>query len=169
MTLTNRIAKSSLITLRLEDYYDEGQIYVFDLKDFLWKELILKEKDFRADLDAFDWSAVKGKYVQLCCTADAIIPLWAYMLVATKASPFAKEIYYGDNNTVSEKIIFNELCLNISEAQVQDGLFVIKGCSSMELSPSIYTDLAAWLERHGAKSIMFGEACSTVPIFKKRK
>ena len=164
--LVNRVAASGLITLNLEDFFPKEELATFDIKDFLFMELILKEKDFRAALKEHDWSQYDGKNMAVFCSADAIIPVWAYMLVAAYAAPFANNIFQG---TADEfyKMAYNKALENIDEKEYEGKRIVIKGCSNKPVPPSAYVELTRKLQSY-AKSIMYGEPCSTVPIFKKK-
>jgi len=144
-------------------------MYTFDLKNFLFKGLILREKDFRDALDDFDWTSLDGKPVLVQCSADAIIPLWAYMLVASKASPHASMVYCGTKDDLVTKVILQKAKTQYPPDTILKGKFVIKGCSDVELSPDVYSALTTYLVEHDARSIMFGEPCSTVPIYKRIK
>ncbi len=165
--LVNRVAASSLITLNLEDHFPEGAVVSFDLKDYLFKELILKEKDFREALQNHDWSQYEGKNLLIFCSTDAIIPLWAFMLVAIYAEPHAREIFQG-TEAEFHKMAFTKAIEKIDASQYSGQRIVIKGCGHKEVPPSAYVDLTKKL-RPFAKSIMFGEPCSTVPIYKAKK
>ena len=166
--LINKVAQSDLVTIDPEQYYPGNQLAVFDFKDYLFKGLILREKDFRRDMKEFDWSSLEDKYLHVLSSTDAVIPLWAYMLVSVHAQPFAKAILSGDRTSVINSVILQELKEEYPEEKIADGKFVIKGCSKHHLGPELYLDISAYLQPH-ARSIMFGEPCSTVPIFKKKK
>ena len=163
--LVNRVAASGIITINLEEFFPEADIVSFDLKDYLFMELILKEKDFRAALKVHDWTQYKGKHLCVFCSADAIIPTWAYMLVTTYATPFAKEIVQADEVTFI-KMLYHQIIAQIDTTQYEDKRIVIKGCSNKPVPASAYVDLTKIL-RPVAKSIMYGEPCSTVPLYKK--
>lgn len=163
--LVNRVANSGLITINLEDYFPTEAVVVFDLKDYLFMELILKEKDFRAALAEHDWTQYENKNLIITCTADAIIPVWAYMLVTTYAAPIAKTVFQGTEEEFY-KITFVQALANLQPAQYEDKRIVIKGCSDKPVPPAAYVELTRQL-RPFAKAIMYGEPCSTVPIFKK--
>lgn len=163
--LVNRVASSGLITLNLEDYYPKQEIAAFDLKGFLFMEMILKEKDFRAALKEYDWSQYEGKILTVFCSVDAIIPVWAYMLVATYAEPFAVDIFQG---TEAEylKAVYRGVLIDMDLSQYEGKRIVIKGCSTKPVPAAAYLTLTAKL-RPFAQNIMYGEPCSTVPIFKR--
>lgn len=163
--IINRVQSSSLITLDLEQFYCQGERIFFDIKPFLFQELILKEKDFRASLKSIDWSMYRDKHVAIGCTVDAIIPTWAYMLIALAISPFAKTTYFGSLEDL-EKQLFRISLSKIDWSQYANAKVVIKGCSKIEVPTEIYVEVAAQLINL-ASSIMFGEACSTVPLYKK--
>lgn len=161
----NKVAESGIITLNLEDYYPKDNVSVFDLKDHLFMGLILKEKDFRETLKAMDTSVYADRIVALTCSADAVIPVWAYMLVTSLLQPLAKEIIFGTTEEAKEKILLR----NIEAADIEsfgDARVVIKGCGELPVSEAAYIAITNKL-RPIAKSIMYGEPCSTVPVFKK--
>jgi hypothetical protein len=162
--IVNRVANSKLKTIDLEDFYPKGTRRVIDIKNWLFHEQILKETDFREHLKNHDWPQYKDEYVALTCSTDAIIPSWAYMLITTYVSPFAKKIVVG-NLAVLETSIFQDL---IAHFEVEDFVgkpVIIKGCSSKPIPETAYIQLIEKLQPV-VKSIMFGEACSTVPLFK---
>ncbi len=163
--LVNRVANSGLITLNLEDHYPTSTISSLDIKQFLFKELLLKEKDFRKAVKEIDWTQYQDHVLTVFCSSDAIIPVWAYMLISTAAAPYAKEIYQGTQEAYL--IGHYEQVLRKGEyAQFEQKRIVIKGCSNKPVPASAYATLAALLQPH-AQSIMYGEPCSTVPIFKR--
>ncbi|MFT3932272.1 MAG: DUF2480 family protein [Chitinophagaceae bacterium] len=164
-TIVNKVAESGLLEIDLENYYPKGDLVVFDLKDYLFMGLILKEKDFREALKKQDFFVFKDKLVAVTCTADAIIPSWAYMLVASYIQPIAKEIVMGDTDFL-HKTIFLRNINAIDTKDYQDKRVVIKGCGDLEIGPFAYLEITKLL-RPVAKSIMYGEPCSTVPVFKK--
>lgn len=164
--IVNRVAESSIITLDLEQFYPKGEIAVFDLKDHLFMGLILKEKDFRTALQNLDWEQFRDKNVAVTCSADAIIPVWAYMLVASYLQPVAKEIIFGDEATLIQTIISRNLS-RIDPSEYTDKRVVIKGCGEIKIPDAAYMEVTAKL-RPVVKSIMYGEPCSTVPIYKKK-
>ncbi|MCH2043576.1 MAG: DUF2480 family protein [Saprospiraceae bacterium] len=163
--LVNRVANSALITLNLENYYPEEAILEFDLKDYLFRGLILREKDFRAALKEHDWTQYQDKNLCIFCSTDAIIPTWAFQLVAIYATPFAKQIVQGDKNTFLT-VHYHLALSGLDMTQYADKRIVIKGCSNHPVPASAYTELAKLLQPL-AKSIMYGEPCSTVPLYKK--
>ena len=166
--LVNRIAKSKLVTIDAGKFYPTN-IHLFDLKDFLFKGLILRESDFREALDAYEWSSLIDKRLFVFCSSDAIIPLWAYMLVAAKAEGHALSVHSGDKNSLIADLIVQSFKNQYPSETITKGKFVIKGCSDHDLSPQVYSDITSYLVVNDARSIMFGEPCSTVPIYKKKK
>ena len=165
--IINRVAKSPLVTIDLEDFYPEGKRVVFDISDWLYEGLILKEKDFRESVEQHDFSQYKDNYIALTCKTDAIIPSWAYLLLTTKLVIFAKKIVVG-NLELLETVIFQEIILNLDITNYKDKPIIIKGCSSKPIPETASTLLVEKLTPT-AKSILFGEACSTVPLYKRKK
>ena len=165
--ITNKVAESGLITLDPASYIPDGQTAVFDLKDHLFMGLILKEKDFRETLKKLDWEQYRDKNVAVTCTADAIIPVWAYMLVAANLQPVAKEVVMGDEKEL-QRILFLKNISQINMDEFIDQRVVIKGCGDTPIADFVYLELTKLL-RPVAKSIMYGEPCSTVLVFKKKK
>lgn len=163
--ILNKVAESSLIEIDLESYYPRGETAVFDLKEYLFMGLILKEKDFRDALKNFDFSIYKEKFVAVTCTADAIIPVWAYMLLASYIQPYAKELIQGDENFLHKTLFLRNLS-TINLKDYADKRIVVKGCGQLPIGEFAYFEITKLL-RPFAKSIMYGEPCSTVPIFKK--
>jgi hypothetical protein len=163
--MVNKVAESGIITLNLEDYYPQGECVVFDLKDYLFMGLILKEKEFREALKNLDLTPYTNKNIALTCTADAIIPMWANMLLASYLQPVAKEIFFGNEDFLKQTIFLKNLAA-INTADYTDKRVVIKGCGDLPVSESAYVEITKLL-RPVAKSIMYGEPCSTVPIYKK--
>lgn len=166
--LVNRIAKSKLVTINPGKYYPKN-LYAFDLKDFLFKGLILREKEFRTALDEFDWTSLTDRPVHIFCSTDAIIPLWAYMLIASKAGNYASGVSSGNKLDFISSVIIDAIKKEYPTDTIEKGKFVIKGCSDYEISPDVYSDITTYLVKHDARSVMFGEPCSTVPIYKKIK
>jgi hypothetical protein len=165
--LVNRVASSGLMTINLEDFFPKGEIVHFDLKPYLFMELILKEKDFREAMKAHDWAQYERKNILVYCSADAIIPVWAYMLVATNAAPFAQDIFQGDEANFY-KAHYEKMIQSLDIAPYEAQRLVIKGCSDKPVPPAAYLALTKKLQPV-AQSIMYGEPCSTVPIYKKAK
>ena len=165
--IINKVANSKLVTIDLEDYYPKGERVLFDIKQWLFHELILKEKDFRESIEAFNWSTLTGSYIALTCSADAIIPSWAYLLITTKAAPFAKRVVVGDL-TLLETSIYQKIIEEFDAEKIKDKPVIIKGCANKPIPPSAYTQLIEKLLPF-ANSIMYGEACSTVPLYKNKK
>lgn len=163
--IVNKVAESGLVTLDLEAFYPTGEMAVFDLKEHLFMGLILKEKDYRETLKNTDWNKYQNKNVCITCTADAIIPVWAYMLAATYLEPLAKEIVFGDEDFL-HKTLFLKSLSTIDTKEFADKRVVIKGCGDKSISAAAYVE-ATKILRPVAKSIMYGEPCSTVPIYKK--
>ena len=164
--IVNKVAESGLLTVDLEEYYPKGNIAIFDLKDYLFRGLILREKDFRTALQELDWEVYRDKYVALTCSVDAIVPVWAYMLAASYLQPVANEVVFGD-----EKNLINTMFIkNLSRIQGEDFTdkrVVIKGCGDVSIPETAYVEITNRLRPY-VKSIMYGEPCSTVPIYKKR-
>ena len=165
--IVNRVAKSNLITIDLEDFYPEGKRIIFDISEWLFEGLILREKDFREKAEQYDWNLFKDCYVALTCSTDAIIPSWAYLLIATKMSPFTKKVVVGDLELL-ETVIFQEIISNIDTKDYINKPVIIKGCANKPIPPSASVLLIEKLIPF-AKTIMFGEACSSVPLFKAKK
>lgn len=164
--LINKVAESGLVTLDLETYYPKGETIVFDMKDFLFMELILKEKDFREKLKSHDWEQYRDKFVAIVCSADAIIPVWAYMLVAAQLQPVAREVVLGDEKELHKKIFLDRIAA-INADDYLDKRVVVKGCGELPIGEFAYLEITKKL-RPVAKSIMYGEPCSTVPVYKKK-
>jgi len=164
--IVNKVAESGLITFDLEEFYPKGEIAVFDLKDYLFMGLILKEKDYRAALLATDWTQYQDKYVAITCTADAIIPMWANMLAASYLQPVAKDVVFGNEQQLITNVLTKNLA-TVKGEEYTDKRVVVKGCGDIAIPETAYVDITNKL-RPFAKSIMYGEPCSTVPIYKKR-
>jgi hypothetical protein len=164
--IINKVAESGLITLDLSTYYPAGETAVFDMKDHLFMGMILKEKDFREALKNLDWSVYQDKNVAITCSVDAVIPVWAYMLVASYLQPVAKEMVMGDEKELHKTLFLRNLS-QIDTEGFADKRVVIKGCGDTPIGDFAYMEITKRL-RPVAKSIMYGEPCSTVPVFKKR-
>lgn len=165
--LVNRVVNSGLVTIDLEDMFPAGEIVPFDLKGYLFMELILKEKDFREALQNLDWEQFRGKNLAVFCSTDAIIPMWAYMLVATYAAPFIAGIALCEPAEFVEKAFLKKIA-SLPIQEYEGKRLVIKGCSDKPVPASAYLEITHRLQPV-ALSIMFGEPCSTVPVFKKAK
>lgn len=165
-TFVNKVSESGLVTLDLEDFYPKGETEVFDLKEHLFMGLILKEKDFREAMKNLDLTPYTGKNIALTCSADAVIPMWAYMLVVSYLEPVAKEIIFGDRDFLHKTIFLNNIA-GINAEDFRDKRVVIKGCGDLQVSEAAYVAVTKKL-RPVVKSIMYGEPCSTVPIFKRK-
>lgn len=163
----NKVAQSGLLTLDPAGFYQKGERVIYDLKDNLFHGLILKEKEFREFIKEHDWEIYKGKFVGITCTADAIVPAWAYMLLANKMAPFAAEVVFGDLN-ILETILFIKQLEDFDLELYRDQRVVIKGCGDIDIPTSAYVELTKRLTPI-VKSIMFGEPCSTVPIYKRKE
>ncbi|MBL4939275.1 MAG: DUF2480 family protein [Lutibacter sp.] len=163
--IVNRVANSQLKTIDLEELYPQGTRTTIDIKKWLFQELILKEVDFREHLKDHDWSQYKNHYVALTCSSDAIIPSWAFMLIATYLMPFAKKVVVG-NLTDLETSIFYAIIANFNIEGYKNNPVIIKGCTNKPIPKTAYIQLIEKLQPV-VKSIMFGEACSTVPLYKK--
>ncbi len=164
--LINKVAESGLVTLDLEQYYPKGETAVFDLKDYLFMGMILKEKDYREGLKTTDWSVYSGKNVALTCSADAIIPVWAWMLAAAYLQPVAKELVMGDEKELHKQLYLKNIAA-INPEEFTDKRMVIKGCGETPIADFVYMEVTKKL-LPVAKSIMYGEPCSTVPVYKKK-
>jgi len=165
--IINRVTNSKLITVDLEDYYPEGERLVLDISDWLYEGFILKEKDFRDSVQQHQWDQYLNRYVAIGCSTDAIIPSWAYLLISTALAPFAKKFVVGDLDLL-ENIIFQDIISVIPIDQFKGAPVIIKGCSDKNIPDTAYTLMCQRLVPV-VSSLMFGEACSSVPIFKKKK
>ena len=167
MEIVNKVAQSGIITIDPEEFYIAGERIIFDLKNWLFEGLILKEKDFRERIADHDWNQYANKFVAVTCTADAIVPTWAFMVVAMRLQPYAAKVIYGDLKKLEEEL-FEEQVSKIRIEDFRDKRIVIKGCSGNTVPPSVYLHLTSML-LPVVKSIMYGEPCSTVPIYKRRE
>ncbi|HRP55878.1 DUF2480 family protein [Agriterribacter sp.] len=163
-TIINKVAESGIITIDLAAFYPEAETAVFDIKDYLFKGLILKEKEFREALKHTDWQQYNGKYIALNNTADAIIPMWAYMLVVSYLQPGAKDIVFGSEKDLLQTLMLDNIS-SINEDDYANKRIVIKGCGDVVLPEAAYTAITKKL-RPVVKSLMYGEPCSTVPVYK---
>ncbi len=164
--IINKVAESALTTIDLEDYYPKGETAVFDLKDHLFMGLILKEKDFRAALQTYDWQPFRDKIVAITCSADAIIPMWAYMLAASNLQPVAKEVVFGEEKNILQTLLLRNVS-KIKGEEYADKRVVVKGCGDVLIPEAAYVEITNKV-RPFVKSIMYGEPCSTVPIYKRK-
>lgn len=165
--IINRVANSGLVTLDLEDYYHPGERVVYDLKDNLFMGMILKEKDFREFLKTHDWSQYAVKNVAVTCTEDAIVPTWAYMLLTLHLQPYANMVVFGSLQNLEEKLYFDAIA-QIEIEQYRNARVVVKGCSKVPVPTAAYVELTRVL-KPVVQTLMFGEPCSTVPLYKRPK
>jgi hypothetical protein len=165
--IVNKVAGSGIVSIDLEEFYVPGERVLFDIKPHLFHELILKEKDFRDFVKTHDWSAYKDKIVGIICTADAVIPTWAYMLLTLALEPFARRVFFADLETI-ETILFNEKISDLDPEKFRDARIVIKGCGDKPVPTNAFVQLTTIL-KPVARSIMYGEPCSTVPLYKAPK
>jgi hypothetical protein len=163
--IVNRVANSALITIDLEDYYPKGTRVCFDIKEWLYEGLVLREKEFRSFVNTHDWSTYKDQFIALYCSSDAIIPGWAYMLIRLQLSGIAKQVVVGDLETL-ETTLYQTTIDNLDLRFCENKPVIIKGCSNKPVPQNAYLFLIDKLQPI-AKSIMYGEACSSVPLFKK--
>lgn len=165
--IVNRVARSPLQTIDLEELYVPGERISFDIKNQLFQGMVLREKDFREFIKTNEWVKYEGKHVAIQCSADAIVPTWAYMLLSAALKPFAKTILFGSLEELETQLYKSTLDA-IDWSKYENGKIVIKGCSKVKVPVATYVDVTSRLQPI-ASSIMFGEPCSTVPIFKRLK
>ncbi len=165
--IINRVTNSKLKTFDLEEIYPEGKRVIFDIKSWLFQEIILKEKDFRESVKNHNWSQYKNTFVAVTCSVDAIIPSWAFMLIASELTPFANKVVIG-NLELLETVLYQELLSFVDFKDFVDVPVIIKGCANKPIPNSAFSFLIEKLQPI-AKSIMFGEACSMVPLYKVKK
>ncbi|MCK0161108.1 DUF2480 family protein [Allomuricauda sp. F6463D] len=165
--IVNRVAQSKLITFNLEDYYPKGERVVLDIKDWLYEGFILREKEFRAHLEEYDWTAYQGAYVALQCSSEAIVPGWAFMLIASKLQPYAKKVVVGSLENL-ETALYQTILEQLDVTEFTDKPVIIKGCSNKPVPENAYIGAVSKIQEV-AKSVMYGEACSSVPLFKKKQ
>lgn len=165
--IVNRVAESQLISFDLEAYYPEGRRFVLDIKGWLFEEMILREKEFRAAVAAHDWEQYRDGYVAVQCSAEAIVPVWAYMLITSHLQPYAKKVVFGDLQAL-ETALYEEVLGALDLSPFKDKALIIKGCSRKPVPPSAYLR-ATYLLQGVARSIFYGEACSSVPLYKRKK
>ena len=164
--IVNKVASSGLITLDLEAYYNQAERVVYDVKDNLFHGLMLREKDFREFIKTHDWSQYAGKNVAITCSADAIVPTWAYMLLSNRLSPHVNELVFGSLETL-EAVLLSKALAKIDFNAYLNERVVVKGCADIDIPVFAYVEITRQLSKV-AKSIMYGEPCSTVPIFKRK-
>ena len=164
--IVNRVAQSKLITFDLEDYYPKGERVLLDISSWLYEGIILREKEFRQAVDAHDWSAYSGKYVAITCSTDAIIPGWAYMLITSTLQPYADKIVQGDLTDL-ETQLYAEVIRDLDVKPFKDKPVIIKGCSNKPVPPNAYIWATEKIQAVASK-VMYGEACSSVPIYRRK-
>lgn len=165
--IINRVANSKLMTFNLEDLYPKGERLAFDISSWLLEGIVLRESDFREKANNHDWSQYQDKYVALFCSTDAIVPGWAFLLLSLQLAPYTKKVVVGSLEEM-ESILFAELLKDLDVTEYYDRSIIIKGCANKPIPPNAYVLLAQKLQPI-AKSIMYGEACSSVPLFKKKQ
>lgn len=163
--IINRVAQSALVSIDLELYYPEGERVLLDIKEVLFQGLILREKDFRQWIKEHDWQQYSGKHVAIICSADAVVPVWAYMLIGTVLEPHAKFFVFGSEQEL-EDILYQRALDKIDPEDFRDAKVVVKGCSHKPVPVSAYVELTRKLRPY-VSSIMYGEPCSTVPLYKR--
>lgn len=164
--IINRVANSALQVFDLEDYYPDGERVVIDISQWLWEGFVLREKEFRESLKNHDWQQYEDKFIAIQCSTDAIVPAWAYMLITTYLQPLAKKVIQGSVEELNT-ILYSEILAGLDYSQYEGKPVIIKGCARKPVPQQVYT-LATQKLMPVAKSIMFGEACSSVPLYKKR-
>ena len=164
--IVNRVANSALITIDLTDYAPKDTIAILDAKDFLFEGIILKEKEFRNTLKEFDFSVYADKIVALYCSSGAIVPMWAFMLLTSYLNNSASKIYFGTKEEVFQKI-FSDNIDAIDATEFENKKVIVKGCGQVPLTETLYISITKKLQ-NTVSSLMFGEACSAVPVFKKK-
>ena len=165
--IVNRVAQSKLVTIDLEDFYPKGERVEIDLKAWLYEGLILREKEFRELVKQHDWTSYQGKYVNVTCSSDAIIPSWAHLLISIALAPYALKTVIGSNDLL-EELIFEEVIRELPTEDYNRVPVIIKGCSNKKIPETAYALLVQKILPF-ASSVMYGEACSSVPLYKKRK
>jgi hypothetical protein len=166
--IVNRVSKSALEEIDLEDYFPNAEIVGLDIKEWLFHGLILKEKEFREKLESFDWEQFRDKKAAVYCSTDAIIPYWAYMLLAARLEPIAREVIYATPAQVTENEFIRQIRQSVNPLNFEGKRVVIKGCGEKYIPPSAYMEVTRLLRPH-VKSIMYGEPCSTVPVYKQAR
>lgn len=164
--IVNKVAGSGIVSIDLEEFYVHGERLIFDIKPHLFMEQILKEKDFRDFIKTNDWSQYKDKIVGIVCSADAIVPTWAYMLITLALEPYAKRVFFANAEEL-EALLFAEKLATVDPSAYKDARVVIKGCGDKKIPTNAFVQLTALIKPY-AKSIMYGEPCSTVPLYKSK-
>lgn len=164
--IINRVANSALQVFDLEDYYPDGERLVIDISQWLWEGFVLREKEFRESLKNHDWQQYEDKFIAIQCSTDAIVPAWAYMLITTYLQPLAKKVIQGSVEEL-DTVLYSEILSGLDYSEYEGKPVIIKGCARKPVPQQVYT-LATQNLMPVAKSIMFGEACSSVPLYKKR-
>ena len=164
--IVNRVAQSGIVSLDLEDFYHKGERIVYDIANDLFQGMVLREKDFRDHIKNNDWSVYEGKNVAIVCSAEAIVPTWAYMLLSARLEPVANRVVFGGLNAL-EQALYQDVISNLDPEDYRDKRVVVKGCGDKEVPLFAYTEIARFLKPL-VKSLMFGEPCSTVPIYKRK-
>ncbi len=165
--IVNRVAQSALVTLDLEDYYPEGPRKTLDIKDWLFEGFILKEKEFRQYVEEHNWSQYEDAYVAIGCSTEAIVPGWAYMLISSRISSYSKRVVKGDLEDL-ETAIFQKVIADLDVSEFRDKPVIIKGCTNKPIPENAYIWATEKIQTV-AKSVMYGEACSSVPIYKRNR
>ena len=164
--IVNKVAQSQLITLDLADFYPKGERILLDITDQLFMGQVLREKDFRAFIETNNWNQFQDKHVAVTCTADAIVPVWAYMLLATVLQPVALSLVFGNLESLENELFRKAIAEKINPEEFRNRKIVIKGCGDVQIPVSAFVEITRIL-RPVADKIMYGEPCSTVPVFKK--
>ncbi|ASV30094.1 DUF2480 family protein [Maribacter cobaltidurans] len=164
--IVNRVAQSKLVTFNLEEFYPPGERKLLDIKDWLYEGIILREKEFRDALQEHDWSQYQNSYVAITCSTEAIVPGWAFMLAATKLRPYAKRVVQGSLEDLETALYYGVL-EKLDYSDYKDKPVIVKGCSNRPVPPNAYIFLVQKLQEV-TKSVMYGEACSSVPIYKRK-
>lgn len=164
--IINRVAQSKLVTFDLEDYYPKGERIVLDIKDWLYEGIILREKEFRGHVENHEWSTYQDAYVALQCSSEAIVPGWAFMLVSSQLAPYVKKVVIGGLEEL-ETALYQTILENLDVSDFADKPVIIKGCSRKPVPANAYI-MAMTKIQQVAKSVMYGEACSSVPLYKRK-
>ncbi|MCW5518309.1 DUF2480 family protein [Aureitalea sp. L0-47] len=164
--IINRVANSKLVTIDLEEYYPEGPRHELDIAPWLYEGIVLREKEFRASVKDHDWSIYKDAYVAINCSTDAIVPAWAYMLISVEAAKFARKVVFGKLPDL-ETVVLAEIINDLDIEEYRDKPVIVKGCSHKPIPTNAYLLISQRLQAV-AKSLMYGEACSSVPLYKKK-